>query len=258
MIEEKDALTGKERKVTLFATKLNYRTGMAYYLVPIWDSTLNKFFYGWEDEGGSKEQKILWNALGIEKEAELPEMQVPIHHGTMLNLSSPKDKAIYCLCLINPTVARSRKSVNLDNHLFYIVDQETEDVEEVNSEMKILDAKMAIKDLGDIAKMRACAIFLGGINVNGLSLTSLQNRLFKEATIRPDDILEFFAGKNPNALLVKELAYYDIIRMRQGVYYDGEVRIGTFPEAVDFMSDPSHSETVNSLGIRLMNVKDRK
>ena len=248
----------RDRTIQLLAVNPKYKE-RTLYLSAIYDSKSKQYDLGLSEETLSDKGKIM-KALGIsddpEKGVQIDQIQIPVSHREQLDLSNNEDYGKYCLCLANSDlIARNSRTVDSRKHLFFINDVESESVESLTEEMLIFDAKKKIFDESDIDRLKSLCIYLGGIDIRGLSVKALTVKAVKEAELRPESILSFYDGKEDNRVFVLELAHYGIIRSVQGKFFDGETFMGTLDEAVIYVVSPKNSSHVNSLGNRLTEKK---
>lgn len=256
MSEEKK----KKRRVTILAVKNNYRTGIPYYMVPLWRDSDRTLLTGLENEFDNTMTEQKRNAILIKmgyNRNNIHEIVIPIRHGQILRPDDEKeDYGILQLCKICPDIALSNREIDGDKHLFFISDPESESVVNLTKERLMVEAKSKIlNEGGDFAKLRSLSLYLGGINMSGLSLNVVLDRLLREASIRPEKIIEFYGGDHSHHVMIKELEFFNVIHMKEGKFYDGEKFLGTLPEAIALVSDPENSELTNSLGTRLIEAK---
>lgn len=240
------------------AVKTNYRTGMPFYLTPVFMQNERVYITGMEELSPQKKGVIL-KALGSST-SEVEDLQVPINHGKILNIDqSDEDFGVYSLALISNEVANNLKSVDPDKHLFYLSDPEGEATEELTNEMLVIKAKNKIVDEGgDFEKLLALALYLGGMDLKGLSLNVVTRKLLKEAEMQPQNIIKFYEEDHGAHVMVKELDFYGVIDNREGFYYDGSIRLGTLNEAIEFIKNEKNQDQVASLGKRLIEEKKNK
>jgi len=245
------------KTVQLLAVNPKYKERVGF-VVPVYNSTSKKYECGVEHLPAIEQGKIL-KALGVsedpDKGVQIDELQIPISHRQKLNLSVDEDYGIYCLCMVNETIARSSKVVDVKRHLFFINDVEAEAVADISQKMLEYKATQFVINEADLPKLKSLCIYLGGIEVRNLSLNALMAKVFKEAERRPKDIIEFYEGKVENKVFILELYHHGIIQIRQGKYYDGEVYMGTLQESIDYILNPKNLSHVNSLGTRLLEKK---
>lgn len=241
----------RSRTVRIQAVKGNYHTGTPFFLTPVYDARSNRYVLGHEVDGvGDAVAGKVLKALGVDEKNPIENIRKSIHHGMILNLKTDEDLGIYLMAVNNPQVATSTKRVIPDQHLFFVLDMEAESQEDISIERMQFKAKeFLFKASRDV--LVKCAIYIGKIDVRGLSIDAITGRLLKEANRDPKGILEFFEKSPVNETFVKELIYYSIIQEKQGIFYDGEKFMGNLPDAVAYISDPKNSEHVNSLGRRL-------
>ena len=243
----------RKKKVQLLAVNQKYRSGTPFFLVPVYDRKNNKMLFGWEKESQVNIGKFL-RALLPPGQSDADALMVPIHHGQSLNLEDNSAFATYLLAKNSDMIADSRKLIDAQLHVFYINDVEAESMAELTFERRLNKAKTLIFD-SPPEKLKSLAIDLGGVDVRSLSVNNMTTRLLKEADSRVDAIIQYFAKPDTASTFVKELAYYGVIRQDKGVYYDGDIYMGTLSDAINFVNNPDKSEAANSLGKRLTEAK---
>lgn len=251
----------KSRTVRIMAVRNNYRTGHTYYLVPLYRSSDRSYLTGLEEEfnGGISPSKrgMILKALDSSP-SKLDELRVPIHHGIILKPETDNsDFGILSLAMLDPLIANSHKKVDVESHLFYISDVEKEAETDLSNERLVINAKAEVLKQGNIEKMIALALFLGGINIHGLSLNAIMANILKQCEVKPTSVIEFFENKHDVQVMIKELEYFKVIDLKSGVYYDGEMYIGALADAITFIANPANKDVVNSLGKRLIEAKTK-
>ena len=252
------AKENRERSVQILAVNQKYKE-RPYFLTPIYITKKKRYILGIEDLAPVEQGKIK-KALGIKTDSNkdgvpINEFQVPIHHRMSLHLASNEDYGIYRMALTDELVAHSSRVVAGSKHLFFINDVQKEAVETVSNEKLQFEAKKLIFEEGDVQKLKSLCIYIGGIDIRNMPLNVLTSKSLEAAGRVPDKVLEFYQDKVANRVMIMELDHYGLIRLNKGKYYDGEVYLGTLEEAINFIADPKNSQTVNSLGKRLLEKK---
>lgn len=202
-----------------------------------------------------------------------PDNSYTLHHARKFDLSytnegkkkvfvNPKDVAEFNFFSVQPEVIKDKKEYQRSKHFFYIEDKEAEAESKVTIEDKIFDAADFIRKNTSISRLKDVALLLThispkfNVNVQTLTLTRLQARLYDACRSIPDDVLKCKGhgddDLNHERLFVLKAITIGQIQLFKGSYYYGinrqEYIADSFDKVLAWVKAPEHSSQVERLG----------
>ena len=172
---------------------------------------------------------------------------------------NPKDYAEYNFFTRLDEVALTLNEYQKGKHYFYIENKEIEAQRRVTNREKVLAASNFIASNTSIGRMRDIALLINhmipkeGINVETLSITQLQDKIYSVCDREPDVILKLRDGDkndiNSEILFAIKAIQASEVTYRESMYYYGNNYIGnTFESVIDFLRKPENSVRVAKIG----------
>ena len=192
-----------------------------------------------------------------------PENPTHIFHEKKLNLSkksngdyvNTKDKALFDFFLLQRFVSPSLSEFREGYHYFYIEDKEKEADESISKEHRIYKAMHFVKEHTSIRSLEDIALYLNykvnkfHIPLKVLSKIQLESKILDACKTHPDAVSECFSKSAKEIMYVLKLVDYDIVSLKSGSFYDGDLFIGNTPESIlDFIRKEDNKEIVLKWG----------